>query len=66
MNKPVYDQIIGVETMARMNIVMDFTKMEITIDQNKIPMRPTKSLLDSKALDNFHRDQLEPTSTLES
>ena len=66
MNKPVYDLIIGVETMAKMNIVMDFARMEITIDQNKIPMRPNKSYLDSKALNNFHRDHLEPTSTKDS
>ena len=65
MNKPVYDLIIVVETMAKLNIVMDFAKMEITIDQNKIPMRPTKSFLDSKALNNFHRDHLEPTNMLE-
>ena len=35
MNKPVYDLIIGVETMAKMNIVLDFAKTEITIDHNK-------------------------------
>ena len=45
---------------------MDFSKVEITIDHNKIPMRPTKSFLDSKALNNFHRDHLEPTSTKDS
>ena len=56
MNKPLYDLIIDVETMAKMNKVMDFAKMEVTLDQNKIPMRPTKSFLDSKAPDNFHRD----------
>ena len=66
MNKPVYDLIIGVETMAKMNIVMDFARMEITIDHNKIPMRSTKSFLNSKALNHFHRDHLEPSSTLES
>ena len=65
-NKPVYDLIIGVETMAKMGIVMDFQQMKITIDHNTVPMRSTNSFLDSKALHNFHRDHLEPTSTKES
>ena len=34
MNKPVYDLIIGVETMAKMGVVMDLVEMEISIDQN--------------------------------
>ena len=66
MNKPVYDLIIGVETMAKIGVVMDFVKMEISIDQNTQSMSTLKSLLDSKALNNFHRDHLESTATCEA
>ena len=45
---------------------MDFQQMKITIDHNTVPMRSTNSFLDSKALNNFHRDHLEPTSTKDS
>ena len=65
MNKPVYDLIIGVESMTKMGVIMDFAEMQITIDHVSQPMRTLKSLLDSKALNNFHRDHLEPTATKE-
>ena len=63
MNKPVYDLIIGVETMTKMGVIMDFAERQITIDHVSQPMRTLKSLLDSKALNNFHRDHLEPAMT---
>ena len=66
MNKPVYDLIIGVETMAKLGIVLDFSKKSIIIDHIELPMKPLKSFKDSKLLNGFHRDHLEPKSTREA
>ena len=63
MNKPIYDLIIGVETMAKMGVIMDFAEMQVTIDHNILPMKTLERFLDTNALNNFHRDHLEPTST---
>ena len=46
-----------------MGVVMDFSKLELTIDHDILPMKKAKSLLDFKALNNFNRDHLEPIST---
>ena len=38
MDKPVYNLIIGVETMTKMGIMLHFRSKEIIIDFNKQPM----------------------------
>ena len=63
LGKPVYDLIIGVETMAKMGIVLDFANKEITIDQIKHQMKALIDHKDSKALHNFSREITEPAST---
>ena len=65
-SKPVYDLIIGIETMARLGIVLDFKEKAITIDHIKLKMRPLKSLMDSKAINNLYREDNEPNSTREA
>jgi hypothetical protein len=66
LNKPVFDLIIGVETMKRLGIVLNFNKQDITIDEIALPMRditnlplPRKKGLDSSNL----ATSLEPIST---
>ena len=63
MNKSVYNLIIGVETMAKMIVMMDFTEMQLSINHTILPMKTLPRSSDAKALNNFHRDHLEPTST---
>ena len=49
-----------------MGVIMDFAKKQITTDHNMLPMKLLKCFLDTKALNNFHRDHLEPTRNMES
>ena len=41
---PIYDLILGVETMAKLGIVLDFSNSSITIDDQTLPMKPLKAL----------------------
>ena len=66
MSKPVYDLIIGVETMAKMGVVLDFGQKEITIDHISLQMKDLKSYSKSNALHNLLRTYVEPTSTKEA
>ena len=63
MNKPVYDLLIGVETMDKLDVILDFSSKEIVIDKISQPMKPFERLTDLNALNKFHRDHLEPNST---
>ena len=63
---PTYDLILGVETMSKLGIVLDFGEKMITIDQIKLPMKPIKSFKDVKNLNDFQRKHLEPSSTLDA
>ena len=65
-SKPVYDVIIGIKTMARLGIVLDFEEKAITIDRIKLEMRPLKNLGDSKAINNLYREHIEPNSMREA
>ena len=53
MNKPVYDLIIGADTMAKMSIVMDFSKCKITIDHNVLPMKKVKKSFGFQSFKQF-------------
>ena len=66
MNKPVYDLIIGVETMTKMGVILDFQNKMLVIDKSIQPMKSLESLKDTNLLNNFHRDHLEPDSTRDS
>ena len=63
---PTYDLILGVETMSKLGIVLDFGEKMITIDQIKLPMKPIKSFKGVKNLNDFQRKHLEPSSTLDA
>ena len=42
--KPVFDLIIGTNTMNELGIILDFSEKMITIDSIKLPMRSIKNL----------------------
>ena len=46
MSKPVFDLIIGCNSMEKLGIVMDFKAKSITIDEIIFPMRNINSLTD--------------------
>ena len=48
MTKPVYDLILGCQTMKVLGIVLDFRTKEIRIDDIILPMRDINSLTTSK------------------
>ena len=66
MNKPVYDLIIGVKTMTKMGVILDFQNKMLVIDKSIQPMKSLESLNDTNLLNNFHRDHLEPDSARDS
>ena len=47
MTKPVYDLILGCNTMKELGIVLDFWTKEITIDEIILPIRDINSLTKS-------------------
>ena len=53
---PTYDLILGVETMSKLGIVLDFGEKMITIDQIELPMKPIESFKDVKNLNDFQRN----------
>ena len=65
MDKPVYDLIIGAETMTNMGIMLDFRSKGIIIDFNAQPMQPLKAFRCRKDLNSLYRDHLEPQSMIE-
>ena len=48
MTKPVYDLILGCNTMKELGIVLDFRTKQITIDEIILPMRNINSLASTK------------------
>ena len=65
-SKPVYDLILGIETMSRLGIILDFEEKAITIDKIKLKMRPLQQLSDFNKLNNLYIEHIEPTSTRET
>jgi len=63
---PVYDMIIGIETMQDLGIILDFSNNQITLDGATIPMRPLRSCMDQKVLNNLFKEFIEPSSTKEA
>ena len=60
---PVYDLIIGVETMASLGCILDFQNNEITLDGTTLPMRPLRSFMDQKKLNSIFQKFEEPSVT---
>jgi hypothetical protein len=49
-NKPQYDLILGVKTMKKYGIMLDFKDKMITVDEAKLPMRNINHLQGSSTL----------------
>jgi hypothetical protein len=65
-NKPRYDIILGVKTMKRYGIILDFKDKMITVDEVKLPMQNINHLQGSstlRALRLNHSLAMEPQST---
>jgi hypothetical protein len=64
-NRPQYDLILGVKTMKKYGIMLDFEDKMITVDEVKLPMRNINYLQGSstlRALKLNHSLALEPQS----
>ena len=59
---PAYDVIIGVETMRKMGIVLDFDRDVITVDGTSLPMRTVQDLKDPKQVMSIYMESLEPAA----
>jgi hypothetical protein len=65
-NEPQYDLILGVKTMKKFGIILDFKDKMITVDQSKLPMQNINYLQGSStlcALKLNHSLTMEPQST---
>ena len=60
---PMFDLIIGTETMQRLGIILDFKTKVITIDKIILPMRKLKSLRSRNVLTTIY-GHTEPIATL--
>jgi hypothetical protein len=68
-NRPQYDLILGVKTMKRYGIILDFKDKMITVDEVKLPMQNISHLQGSStlcALKLNHSLAMEPQSTREA
>ena len=63
--EPMFDLIIGVETLAKYGIVLDFGTKVITIDKIQSPMKPINAFKRLNFDTSFAREELEPISTRE-
>eukprot|EP00975_Prorocentrum_lima_P019380 4081326-Prorocentrum_lima.AAC.1 len=52
--KVAYDLIIGIETLAKWGVVLDFRESEITIDNQTIQMRNVGALSSKRELRNTY------------
>lgn len=64
--KPVYDLIIGVQSLANLGCILDFASKSLTIDSVQLPMRPQDSFMDPKTLRTQFKEFLEPISMREA
>ena len=65
-NRPQYDLILGVKTMKKYGIILDFKDKMITVDEVKLPMQNINYLQGSstlRALKLNHSLAMEPQST---
>jgi hypothetical protein len=65
-NRPQYDLILGVKTMKKYGIILDFKDKMITVDEVKLPMQNINNLQGSstlRALKLNHSLAMEPQST---
>ncbi len=65
-SKPQYDLILGVKTIKKYGIILDFKDKMITVDEVKLPMQNINYLQGSStlsALKHNHSLAMEPQST---
>ena len=59
---PMYDLIIGLETLANWKAILNFHELTLTIDHGKLPMQTLDDLSsNSNALQNLYKEAQEPT-----
>ena len=63
---PIYDLIIGINSLVNIGAILDFATYNLTLDDVKLPMRPFDSLIYHKDLSNMLQEHLEPKSTAEA
>ena len=63
--KPLYDLIIGWETLHELNCVLDFAEQAILLDGITLPMRKLELVQDPKVFFSIYHETLEPVSTCE-
>jgi len=57
---PMYDLIIGLETLANWKAILNFHELTLTIDHVELPMQSLHDLSDQN-LQNLYRESLEPS-----
>ena len=60
--QPAYDLIIGIETMTKLGVLLNFDDSTITINQHKLPMRTFESISNPKQLRSQFKAFTEPIS----
>lgn len=64
-HKPVYDVIIGVETLASWGVMLNFRTRTIDLDGLSIPMKDKSELASRRSVYNIYREATEPHATKE-
>jgi len=57
---PMYDLIIGLETLANWKAILNFEDQTVTIDHVELPMESLQSLSKKKMLNNLYKEATEP------
>ena len=65
-DKPSYDLIIGIETLAKWRAQFDFIDRTVTLDGQTVPMKPLNAFSDPRRLYNIYREATEPAVTKEA
>ena len=63
--KPLYDLIIGRETLQELNCVLNFEEQAIKLDGITLPMRKLELVQDPKVVFSIYCETLETFSTCE-
>ena len=58
---PMYDLIIGIETLANWKAILNFHSKTLSIDHVELPMQELQSLDDTKLLNNLYSHGTEPS-----
>ena len=64
--QPAYDLNIGIETMTKLGMVLNFNDKTITIDHQTLPMRTLESISNTKQLRSQFKAFTEPISMREA